>query len=297
MSRPEHQAPPEIYYGDTEAQKYTGNTRNQAIQAQMTHRALELLSLPEGQSSMLLDIGCGSGLSGEILDEEGHIWIGVDIAPSMLEVALEREVEGDLFLHDIGQGFGFRPGSFDGAISISVLQWLCNADASSHSPPARLARFFTTLHASLTRSARAVLQFYPDSDDQIQLITSIAMKAGFQGGLVVDYPNSRKAKKYFLCLFAGGGDSSSSSAGAASRTKLEIPEGLDGQGDEDGERELVQFEKRREKFKTRDKGKKRKNVKDSKDWILAKKELYRKRGKEAVPRDSKYTGRQRKAVF
>ena len=32
------------------------------------------------------------------------------------EVALEREVEGDLFLHDIGQGFGFRPGTFDGAI-------------------------------------------------------------------------------------------------------------------------------------------------------------------------------------
>lgn len=32
------------------------------------------------------------------------------------EVALEREVEGDLFLQDIGQGFGFRAGSFDGAI-------------------------------------------------------------------------------------------------------------------------------------------------------------------------------------
>lgn len=38
------------------------------------------------------------------------------------EVALEREVEGDLFLHDIGQGFGFRPGTFDGAIR-SVLQF------------------------------------------------------------------------------------------------------------------------------------------------------------------------------
>jgi len=34
----------------------------------------------------------------------------------LLEVALEREVEGDLFLQDIGQGFGFRAGSFDGAI-------------------------------------------------------------------------------------------------------------------------------------------------------------------------------------
>ena len=31
-------------------------------------------------------------------------------------VAQEREVEGDLFLCDIGQGLGFRPGSFDGAI-------------------------------------------------------------------------------------------------------------------------------------------------------------------------------------
>lgn len=30
------------------------------------------------------------------------------------------------------------------------------------------------------------------------------MKAGFTGGLVVDYPNSTKAKKFFLCLMTGG---------------------------------------------------------------------------------------------
>ena len=30
------------------------------------------------------------------------------------------------------------------------------------------------------------------------------MKAGFYGGLVVDYPNSAKAKKYFLVLMTGG---------------------------------------------------------------------------------------------
>ena len=50
----------------------------------MTYRALELLNLPLGETAFLLDIGCGSGLSGEILDEEGHVWVGVDIAPSML---------------------------------------------------------------------------------------------------------------------------------------------------------------------------------------------------------------------
>ncbi|KAH9951256.1 S-adenosyl-L-methionine-dependent methyltransferase [Amylocystis lapponica] len=293
MSRPELQAPPEIYYGDTEAKKYTNNSRIQQIQADMTYRALELLNLPPDEPAFLLDIGCGSGLSGEILDEEGHHWVGVDIAPSMLEVALEREVEGDLFLHDIGQGFGFRPGSFDGAIRhappavlpISVIQWLLNAETShpTSSPPHRLTRFFTTLHAALRNPSRAVLQFYPTSDDQVQLITSIAQKAGFGGGVVVDFPNSNKARKVFLCLFVGGG-------GGAQQ----VPQGLEGpQPQDEGH---AKFEARRERLKSRSKGAKRKSIKD-RDWILKKKELYRQRGKESVPRDSKFTARKRKPTF
>ncbi|OCH95567.1 S-adenosyl-L-methionine-dependent methyltransferase [Obba rivulosa] len=285
MSRPELQAPPEIYYGDVEAKKYTNNSRVQQIQADMTYRALELLNLPPGDPALLLDIGCGSGLSGEILDEQGYTWVGVDVAPSMLEVALEREVEGDLFLQDIGQGFGFRPGSFDGAISISVIQWLLNAETShpTSSPPHRLMRFFTTLHAALRNPSRAVLQFYPTSDDQVQLITSIAQKAGFGGGVVVDYPNSKKARKVYLCLFVGGG-------GGAQQ----VPKGLEDEAEEGEAR--AQFEKRRERLKKRQISGKRKNVK-GKDWILRKKELYRQRGKDNVPNDSKYTGRKRKAVF
>ena len=195
----------------------------------------------------------------------------------MVEVALEREVEGDLFLQDIGQGFGFRPGSFDGAIryathsdiflgvkllsdtSISVLQWLLNAETShpTSSPPHRLNRFFTTLHSAMRNPSRVILQFYPSSDDQIQLITSIAQKAGFGGGIVVDYPNSKKAKKVFLCLFVGGGGG-----------QQQVPQGLQGEEEED----RVAFEQRRVRERTRAKNGKVKNIKD-RDWILKKKEV------------------------
>ena len=74
--RPEHTAPPEIFYNEEEARKYTDNTRMIAIQTKLTERALELLSLPQdGTPRLLLDLGCGSGLSGETITEHGHGWV------------------------------------------------------------------------------------------------------------------------------------------------------------------------------------------------------------------------------
>lgn len=174
------------------------------IQVEMCERAIELLALPEDQPSLILDIGCGSGLSGSALEEAGHQWIGIDISSSMLNVAVDREVEGDLVLGDMGHGMPFKAGTFDGAISISAIQWLCHANHSAHNPRKRLYKFFSTLLACLTRCARCVFQFYPENSDEVEMITTQAMKAGFYGGLVVDYPNSTKAKKYFLVLMTGG---------------------------------------------------------------------------------------------
>lgn len=74
--RPEETAPPEIFYNDIEARKYTDNSRIISIQTALTERALELLSLPnDGTPKLLLDLGCGSGLSGEALTDKGHIWV------------------------------------------------------------------------------------------------------------------------------------------------------------------------------------------------------------------------------
>jgi 18S rRNA (guanine1575-N7)-methyltransferase len=66
------------------------SSRIASIQAEMAYRALELLNLPPGPA-FLLDIGCGSGLSGEILEEEGHTWVGMDISPAMLGMVVNKK--------------------------------------------------------------------------------------------------------------------------------------------------------------------------------------------------------------
>ena len=38
-------------------------------------------------SSFLLDLGCGSGMSGAVLSEAGHAWVGCDISADMLSLA------------------------------------------------------------------------------------------------------------------------------------------------------------------------------------------------------------------
>lgn len=63
-TRPEHTAPADLYYNETEAKQYTSNSRIIAIQRELTLRCLELLAFPDKKPKLVLDIGCGSGLSG-----------------------------------------------------------------------------------------------------------------------------------------------------------------------------------------------------------------------------------------
>ncbi|XP_047736211.1 probable 18S rRNA (guanine-N(7))-methyltransferase [Hyalella azteca] len=295
--RPEHQSPPDIFYNEEEAQKYTRNTRIMDVQSQCSVRALELLALPPDQPSILLDLGCGSGLSGEAITEQGHFWVGLDISQAMLDVALERSAEGDMLLSDLGHGVPFRPAMFDGAAQNSA----CRASAEEartaavrqHREQQRQAdeqqrrrllalweRQQTLVEnrkrereqaARKSRGSRAVFQFYPESDQQVSLIVKQATKAGFTGGVVVDYPNSTKAKKLYLVLMCGG--------------SAPLPQGLQDEGvPEAAYNRRLQLKKGvRTTAAIREK-------------IRQKKERRMKQGKQ-VHRDSKYTGRPRSSRF
>jgi len=216
MSRPELTGLPSDFYNAKESSSYAKSSRMQHIQDEITSRAIELLQLPDDHPSYILDIGCGTGMSGAVLEREGHFWLGVDVSRGMLdEVDAGDESDdetstqsnkkpkgggGDLLEHDMGTGLPFQPQTFDSAISISALQWLCYSNSADQNPKQRLLRFFSSLYLVLKRTGRAVLQFYPETGEQAVLISECASRVGFAGGVVVDYPNSTKAKKHYLVL-------------------------------------------------------------------------------------------------
>jgi 18S rRNA (guanine1575-N7)-methyltransferase len=189
-----------------------------------------------------------------------------------------------LFFQDMGTGLPFRPATFDACISISALQWLCYSNSAAQSPKRRLIRFFSSLYTVLKKSARAVLQFYPETAEQAVLISECATAVGFGGGIVVDYPNSAKAKKHYLVL----------SCDRTSQKQI-MPEARAGEHAAHVQVGSAVSNRKNGDKKQKPIRKKKGNIK-TKEWIVHKKETQRKKGKAVRP-DSKYTARRRPKKF
>jgi 18S rRNA (guanine1575-N7)-methyltransferase len=179
-------------------------------------------------------------------------------------------------LADIGQGIPFRPGTFDAAISISAIQWLCNAESSDTSPAGRLTRFFNGLYASIRRGGRAVCQFYPKNDTQRDMITQAAIRAGFGAGLLEDDPGTKNVKLYLVLTVGGTSDE------GVGGDITNVVQGMD-------DVDVMDVRRKAKSGKGEIK-------KGSRAWIVKKKEQMERKGK-IVKHNSKYTGRKRRVAF
>jgi predicted TPR repeat methyltransferase len=75
----------------------------------------------EDLSAPLLDLGCGTGLSGEAFRVAGFSTIdGTDFSPEMLEVARRKEVYRELFLSDHENPLPVEPGAYANMAAVGV---------------------------------------------------------------------------------------------------------------------------------------------------------------------------------
>ena len=157
-----------------------------------------------------------------------------------------------------------------------------------------MKRFFQDLYAILVKGGRWAFQFYPETPEQVESLTHAAMKNGFTGGLIVDYPNSKKAKKYFLFLMAGYSQDIVDDA----KKLIYMPKALgeDGKSDDDEEEKQISVYKDQKKNHNKKRTKwDRKGITYT-QWVKNKKERQRRQGRSVKP-DSKYTARKRKDRF
>jgi SAM-dependent methyltransferase len=124
------------HYGEDEAARY--DNTNEKPQAELATRCAALLGLPPAAPALLLDAGCGSCLGWRALAAlhggggGGLFCLGLDVSRPMLlrAAAAGATRHGDLVLCDLAARLPLREGcTYDGALSVSALQWLCRAPA------------------------------------------------------------------------------------------------------------------------------------------------------------------------
>lgn len=89
----------------------------------------------------ILDLGCGTGLCGEIFKSRARTLIGVDLSEKMLQVAAQKDCYTDLVCADILPFLADKAGHYDLIIAGDVLVYFGNLDTLFHAIYASLRKY------------------------------------------------------------------------------------------------------------------------------------------------------------
>jgi 18S rRNA (guanine1575-N7)-methyltransferase len=182
---------PEVYFSREAAISYDRSKRMRQIQSEMTLRALELIGIKKGQ---VLDVGCGTGFSMQVLKDAGLEAVGVDISEPMLEIAEKKGFK--VVLADFKE-LPFKKGEFDAIVSISALQWVHGK--SYEEVVDYYERTAAEFRRVLKEKGKAVVQFYPKTEEEFRLAVRSFRRVGFKVTIATDYPEiPRKSKRYII---------------------------------------------------------------------------------------------------
>ena len=104
--------------------------------SQLSYRAPQILReladlvMPGRGALAVLDLGCGTGLSGAAFKDRAALLDGVDLSPAMVEKARARGIYDGLSVADIESGFGAS--LYDLVLAADTLVYLGDLDAAMH---------------------------------------------------------------------------------------------------------------------------------------------------------------------
>ena len=151
----------------------------------------------------ILDLGCGTGFSSEILAENGFRVIGIEILKDMIYKARKKKntnnisLDIEYILSDINY-LPLRANSIDHIISISAYNFIIHSTTTSKEKVNLLSQTAKYLRIILKSNGRFVLEFYPSNEKELNLFTSSFINNGFNGFMIKQHPNQKSGQTFLL---------------------------------------------------------------------------------------------------
>ena len=152
---------------------------------------------------LIADLGCGTGFSSEILVENGHRVIGIDILMDMLSKAkdkkklLKKEKELELILADI-KYLPIKQASIDHIISISAYNFIIHRKNLIGNISKTINNTARNLKKILNPNGRIVIEFYPKNEKELNSFMSSFKDNGFDGFMVKKDPTQKSGQTFLL---------------------------------------------------------------------------------------------------
>jgi 18S rRNA (guanine1575-N7)-methyltransferase len=156
-----------------------------------------------GESSLILDLGCGTGYSSEILIQNGFRVVGIDLLFDMLSIAREKKKilknfkDLELILADINY-LPFKAYSIDNVISVSSYNFIIHGMEKYGEKVKLLNDTGKYLNKVLKNNGRVVIEFYPKDDNELQMFNKSFKYNGFEGFMVKANPQQKSGQTFLL---------------------------------------------------------------------------------------------------
>ena len=150
----------------------------------------------------ILDLGCGTGFSSEILINAGFRVIGVDILDDMLSKANKKKVKLknhnlELILADISN-LPIKTNSLHYIVSISAYNFITYKYNNQREIRKIVNNTAKYLYKILKDNGRIIIEFYPENDDDLELFTNSFILNDFEGFIVKTNPKQKSGQTFLL---------------------------------------------------------------------------------------------------
>ncbi|MBY8979655.1 MAG: class I SAM-dependent methyltransferase [Candidatus Lokiarchaeota archaeon] len=164
---------------------------------------LEKSDFLKDEPSFILDLGCGTGYSTEILVERGFKVVGIDVLHDMISKVkhkknlMTNQNNLELILADINY-LPLRNSSISHAISISAYNFITHRAESIRDKVKIAHNTAKNLHKMLKPDGRVIIEFYPKDDNELEMFASSFNTNGFNGFIVKQNPNQKSGQTFLL---------------------------------------------------------------------------------------------------